>query len=94
MSTPSPGLRDRLQYILDSPPRENGGFHPEAVETARQAMAMLDECDRLRAANAELLEAVKRYTDGVNTGSWDYVDSTQGAKDFDALRAAIAKATP
>ena len=34
-----------LRYIADSPPREHGGFHPNAVQAARDAIA---EIARLR----------------------------------------------
>lgn len=34
-------LIERLQYIADSPDREHGGFHPEVVQTARDAIAEL-----------------------------------------------------
>lgn len=34
-------LIERLQYIADSPDREHGGFHAEAVQTAKDAIAEL-----------------------------------------------------
>ncbi len=34
-------LIERLQYIADSPDREHGGFHPEVVQTAKDAIAEL-----------------------------------------------------
>jgi septal ring factor EnvC (AmiA/AmiB activator) len=45
-------MRDVLNYIIESPPQEHGGFHPTTVEAAKWAVA---EIDRLR---AELADAV------------------------------------
>ncbi len=32
---------ERLKYIADSPPREQGGFHEEAIKTAKAALYQL-----------------------------------------------------
>jgi hypothetical protein len=31
-----------LKYIADSPPREHGGFHPQTVDIAKQALARIE----------------------------------------------------
>ena len=41
-----------LQYIAESPPHEHGGFHPSAVETAKNALLWFDRC----AAEIHMLE--------------------------------------
>jgi hypothetical protein len=45
-SASAPVIAD-LQYIADSPAPEHGGFHPNAVQTAKAA---IDEIHRLRIA--------------------------------------------
>ena len=36
-----------LQYIADSPPREYGGFHPEAVKAAKAGLRLIARLRRL-----------------------------------------------
>ena len=39
---------DMLQYIADSPPREQGGFHENTIDTARSALYYLKQNKELR----------------------------------------------
>lgn len=38
-------VKQRLKYILDSPPHAKGGFHPETVRTALEALARIEELE-------------------------------------------------
>lgn len=38
-------VKARLKYILDSPPHAKGGFHPETVRTALEALARIEELE-------------------------------------------------
>lgn len=44
-------MKDGLTYIAESPPMEHGGFHPNAVATAKAA---LQGIERLERENAQL----------------------------------------
>jgi hypothetical protein len=50
---------ERLKYIAESPSEEFGGFHAEAIATARDAIT---EITRLRAALFRLANAAGAYT--------------------------------
>jgi hypothetical protein len=32
-----------LRYIISCPPEEYGGFHPQAVETAQEALKLIEQ---------------------------------------------------
>ena len=53
-------LLDRLKYIADSPPRKHGGFHENAIQTAKDAITHIKN---LRAL-IERLEGVKTWPEG------------------------------
>lgn len=40
-------LMDRLRYIADSPSRARGGFHVQAMKTAKAAIQRIEELERL-----------------------------------------------
>ena len=44
--SPTDPVKSGLQYIADSPAQENGGFHPQTVETAKKALARIEELER------------------------------------------------
>ncbi len=57
MATKARRTIEGLKYIASSPPRENGGFHPEAVKTAKAALRLIA---RMRRALREVLPALQR----------------------------------
>lgn len=62
LPAPAGSATASLQYIADSPSPEHGGFHPQAVQTAKDALV---EIHRLR-------EAVLLYHEAWNgcEGNW------------------------
>lgn len=84
-----------LEYIADSPPQEHGGFHPNTVQCAKDALATIAW---LREVNADLLAACKAAL-----ADYEMLNlATANLKGFDrihpftitptTLRAAITKA--
>ncbi len=63
MSEPNPAqeqdLIERLRYIAESPTREHGGFHENAIQTAKDAIAALAvEREKTKDAQDEALAAI------------------------------------
>lgn len=75
-----------LEYIAESPNHKDGGFHPYAVEAAKDALATIT---RLTAANKALVEALKPLADiaaefdanGLDEARPDWGDNERNAKD-------------
>lgn len=65
-------LREGLEYIANSPAPEYGGFHPKAVETARAALAWMNQArellDRWMREAHEAENGLRKDTDAFLTG--------------------------
>lgn len=49
---------DGLLYICDSPPHEYGGFHPNAVQTAKDAVKSIAYLKEIAMATNEVMSSV------------------------------------
>lgn len=49
---------DGLLYICDSPPREYGGFHPNAVQTAKDAVKSIAYLKEIAMAANEVMPSI------------------------------------
>ncbi len=60
MGETTQGVLDGLRYIADSPAQEHGGFHPNAVQTAKLAILHIDALSRLLYRAIRELEYVQQ----------------------------------
>jgi hypothetical protein len=54
---------DGLQYICDSPPKEYGGFHENAIQTAKDAVQAIEYLKGIAIAANEILPSVNELVD-------------------------------
>ncbi len=59
---PRTSIIERLKYIADSPNAEHGGFHPEAIKTAKDAICAVNHADKLAERLHELAQNPNSFT--------------------------------